>query len=243
MSRLDEFTPTGKSMDSASRITMAAVLALAICTGWQLFFPESMERWAREDGFFENATALLYAAAAYCFARQAWKAEFPGDASVNAGRFFLLGWTFFAFFVAAEEISWGQRIFGIETPESIKALNYQGEITLHNMQFVYDTFTSSETGIFRANAFSLFMIGNGLIIPLATALAPVRRVIQRFAFPVIPLGYSLIFVLILFYSKLLRSFAVDPTTPPEIAEAFWALGIFLFSLHGLRRPPDVYRFS
>ena len=37
------------------------------------------------------------------------------------------------FFVAGEEISWGQRLFGIETPESIKEINAQNEITLHNL--------------------------------------------------------------------------------------------------------------
>jgi hypothetical protein len=34
--------------------------------------------------------------------------------------------------VAGEEISWGQRLLGIETPEKIAAVNTQGEITLHN---------------------------------------------------------------------------------------------------------------
>jgi cell division protein FtsW (lipid II flippase) len=34
---------------------------------------------------------------------------------------------------AGEEISWGQRLLGIETPEYWKALNEQDEITLHNL--------------------------------------------------------------------------------------------------------------
>lgn len=35
-------------------------------------------------------------------------------------------------FVIGEEISWGQRIFNWETPETIKAYNYQDETNLHN---------------------------------------------------------------------------------------------------------------
>jgi len=35
--------------------------------------------------------------------------------------------------VAFEEISWGQRIFGIATPDCIKQINVQNEITLHNL--------------------------------------------------------------------------------------------------------------
>lgn len=40
-------------------------------------------------------------------------------------------------FVAGEEISWGQRILGIETPESYKQINQQNEITLHNINFIH----------------------------------------------------------------------------------------------------------
>lgn len=36
------------------------------------------------------------------------------------------------FFIFGEEISWGQRIFNIETPAEYAELNTQGEITLHN---------------------------------------------------------------------------------------------------------------
>lgn len=39
---------------------------------------------------------------------------------------------FLMFLILAEEISWGQRIFGIETPEFIRKANAQGEISLHN---------------------------------------------------------------------------------------------------------------
>lgn len=38
--------------------------------------------------------------------------------------------------VAGDEISWGQRIIGLETPESIAEINRQDEITFHNMYAV-----------------------------------------------------------------------------------------------------------
>lgn len=40
------------------------------------------------------------------------------------------------FFTAGEEISWGQRILGIETSENIASKNTQGEITFHNLNFI-----------------------------------------------------------------------------------------------------------
>jgi hypothetical protein len=36
--------------------------------------------------------------------------------------------------VAGEEISWGQRIFGITTPDVLGAINAQGEFNLHNIE-------------------------------------------------------------------------------------------------------------
>ena len=42
-------------------------------------------------------------------------------------------WTAACIYFAGEEISWGQWIFGWETPEAMEALNDQGETNLHNM--------------------------------------------------------------------------------------------------------------
>ncbi len=37
------------------------------------------------------------------------------------------------FFVAMEEVSWGQWLIGFETPSAIKLINKQGELNLHNV--------------------------------------------------------------------------------------------------------------
>ena len=38
-----------------------------------------------------------------------------------------------SFLIAMEEVSWGQRWLGVETPESFRGINRQGELTLHNI--------------------------------------------------------------------------------------------------------------
>jgi len=38
-----------------------------------------------------------------------------------------------ALVIAGEEIAWGQRLFGLETPEALARVNRQGEITVHNI--------------------------------------------------------------------------------------------------------------
>ncbi|WP_258803014.1 hypothetical protein [Pseudarthrobacter sp. NS4] len=41
-------------------------------------------------------------------------------------------------FLTGEEISWGQRIFGWDTPEDMAAVNRQGETTVHNIRGVME---------------------------------------------------------------------------------------------------------
>ncbi len=43
------------------------------------------------------------------------------------------------FFIAGDEISWGQRLLGIETPEQVQEVNKQNEFTVHNLQYFQDS--------------------------------------------------------------------------------------------------------
>ena len=45
--------------------------------------------------------------------------------------FFIAGIVFF--WAAGEEISWGQRIFSLKTPEMLSKMNYQNELNIHNI--------------------------------------------------------------------------------------------------------------
>ena len=41
---------------------------------------------------------------------------------------------FACFFGAGEEVSWGQRVFKLKTPEILQKYNHQGELNLHNIK-------------------------------------------------------------------------------------------------------------
>lgn len=87
-------------------------------------------KYAEEDGFIEWLTTVplliaTVAAIGYLVkltSRRSWL-------------FFLsvLFIALFAFFAGGEEISWGQRIFHIQTPEYFKEHNAQDEMNLHNL--------------------------------------------------------------------------------------------------------------
>src|SRR5206468_4932184 len=88
-------------------------------------WPGFMDRFCVEDGWVENTQALLLlVAAVLCFIgarRRGWK------------NLWYAGYAAMFFMNFGEEISWGQRIFGIATPEKLRAENVQGELNLHNL--------------------------------------------------------------------------------------------------------------
>lgn len=61
-------------------------------------------------------------------------------------------------FIAGEEISWRQRLLGLEAPESLEETNLQGEINFHNLPVVFDYFDyiSLYGGIYGAFVWVIF---------------------------------------------------------------------------------------
>ncbi|MEM7549141.1 MAG: hypothetical protein AAF363_05695 [Bacteroidota bacterium] len=93
----------------------------------QSFFEES---YMREDGFVEYGTAVFFLVSSIIAFIYAFKLK--GN---KKGLFFPV--TFFIgilfFFVAGEEVSWGQRMFEVKSSEFFEENNAQGETNLHNL--------------------------------------------------------------------------------------------------------------
>ncbi len=86
--------------------------------------------FAREDGFVEWLTVLgLLIGCVLCFYRVSILKPFRGKLFLFCT--IILGSLFF--FGAGEEISWGQRIFGIQSSDFFLTHNSQGETNLHNL--------------------------------------------------------------------------------------------------------------
>lgn len=83
----------------------------------------------KEDRVFEWTqfwVLLLGSVAAWCIA---WK--LPTKHIWWRAFFIVAGLGFFL--IAGDEISWGQRLLGLEVTESVKQLNRQGELSIHNL--------------------------------------------------------------------------------------------------------------
>ena len=88
----------------------------------------------KEDGLLENIQPILYLLAGIYSLKTSTR-FFRSNKPKFYGIFFAL-LSLGLFFNAGEEISWGQRIFNIQTPEKYQAINAQKEITIHNLDFI-----------------------------------------------------------------------------------------------------------
>ena len=126
----------------AIRFEITSMLALAILTAFFFVRPalqfinfEPLTQYSpifyEEDGVFESMTAILLFLAAILFFRSTRMAGRKGQAIPI--RLLLGSLGLFCLFFCMEEISWGQRILGWETPEWAKNINSQQETNLHNL--------------------------------------------------------------------------------------------------------------
>src|SRR5690606_13912445 len=86
--------------------------------------------YAVEDGFVENWTLVPLLIAALSAIIRAVKLYRTKNKSFIATLALI---AIFSIFIAGEEISWGRRIFNVESSEFFQKHNAQGETNLHNM--------------------------------------------------------------------------------------------------------------
>jgi len=208
-------------MNGKERRLMIAVLAgFAAFGAWLNWFnPSHMSFVCQEDGFVEYSEAFLYFFAAGLFA---WVGAQKGFRN-------LWHWGYAALFllVAGEEVSWGQRIFDIKSPESFEMANVQHETNLHNLAGIHEHHHLYGILVCATICFA---------IPLAVRLVPaLRRLCQRLRMPVYPLwtwslpfiGFAFMVIPRLFGNN--RDFKLD-----EMGELYLAMAFFGFALDAYR---------
>lgn len=87
--------------------------------------------YAVEDGPIEWATAAALLASAGIAAWTAARPSAIADRRLHAVVW--IGLALFCLFAAGEEISWGQRLLGVQSPEFFQHHNAQHETNLHNL--------------------------------------------------------------------------------------------------------------
>lgn len=171
----------------------------------------------KEDGVFETGSALCWLFCVVIFFYLYRKDRQGCDLIfVRTGRnIFLLLLAGVFFFGFGEEISWGQRIFGLSTPEPLREINEQGELNIHNL-----------AGFQIESLFSLFWFTYAFALPLAVRLSrPVAVFIGRLNLPVVPLWIGILFPVNYAVSKLFQPCftGAESNFPVEAKEFVFAL--------------------
>jgi hypothetical protein len=86
-----------------------------------------------EDSVLEWPQFFGFTAACVFALLCAWKLHGSGRSVVALA---YLGFAVGCFFVAGEEIAWGERVLGYGTPEALEEINEQKETTVHNINVV-----------------------------------------------------------------------------------------------------------
>lgn len=169
----------------------------------------------REDGVIEELSALLLLVASAVSLWVAWRVG-PKDRRFPMHLFL----AFLFFVMCGEEISWGQRYIGLETPEALAAVNVQGEINFHNM-----------FGYFFDHMFIAAFFAWMVLVPLAAAYSRFfRRVFWTVGLPVGSFGLAAGAFLIYAVFFLLLGRVIDTIPGLRLAEPRELLSTVCFVL-------------
>ena len=137
---------------------------------------------AAEDGPAEYSTSLVYLAASFLAGVMLFRLYQKQKLGVVAAIVGLMAAAFF--FVAMEEISWGQRIFEVSSPEVFQVHNHQGEITLHNFLSRYPLhMIYILIGLYGAFAWKFFPAKLKAKFPKVTQFLIPDRLLQGYFLP------------------------------------------------------------
>lgn len=108
---------------AAATPVLGSVLLVALAVAQVRWFDEIV----REDSLLEWAEVLAYGVAAVVSVRVAHRTR--GFVGIAYGLLAVA-----AVAAIGEELSWGQRLVHLDTPERLAAANHQGELNVHNLE-------------------------------------------------------------------------------------------------------------
>ncbi len=174
-------SPPDDGLDNKVAICSYLIICLSI-----VFFTalNITDRWLydalnREDSWTENLTAVWFFLASLLLAATACR-----EHSRPLRWVYILGAAAFLF-VAGEEISWGQRLFGWSTPDFLTGTNKQGETNVHNI---------------NVQLFEILYLEGATLLCVVTAIAHGFRRDRLFGIPLPTVPLLLGFLLIRFYA-------------------------------------------
>jgi hypothetical protein len=228
-----------------NKIELYAVISvILIVLSYSVLFlvsDEMVVSLTAEDGVFETTGAAFFLLASLCFFVIFFKNRKSTGLMLKKSAFLLLACAFL--FAFLEEISYGQRIFNISTPQAIQDVNMQNEINIHNLKIFHGkTITGERKGTLALflnfdRIFSFFWFSFCCLLPFLYKFnSEARDFLNKKQFPIVPLSLGLIFFLNYSLAEL-----VSPSMNPillnphiEIKETNFAFLFFIVSIFLLK---------
>ena len=195
---------------------------------------------SKEDGIFEYLGAAFFLLSAIIF----FKNFFFKDENIDGffvykqkNIFFLLLGILFLF-VFFEEISWGQRLFGVSTPQFLQDVNLQKEINIHNLEIMRIEIPGMSRIIDLNMLFQIFWFTFCCLTPILYKYSNItRKFINKINLPVGPVIIGFLFIYNYVLSRIIQlfNFSFDLSQfIVEIKESNAALIFMLLSIWFLR---------
>ena len=179
--------------------------------------------FVEEDGIIENLTAIFLLSISVFLIKKLL--EMKDIISVNNLGIILFSIMFF--FGFGEEISWGQRIFNIETPPFFSENNLQSETNIHNLMIGGVKLNKL---IFTNGLFFIFSFYFLAIPYLYTKSNNVRTLINRYSIVIPKHSQSVIFI-----SSTIIIYIFSHERISEIWECLFAFSMLITSINPLNR--------
>lgn len=181
-------------MKTLTNIDKAAYLFLIVIFGLGIYFANTNltyfdEVYTVEDGYVENGSAIFLLSASLLLLYRFFKLFKQKAFFWKVG---ILAMAVVFFFGAGEEISWGQRIFNLESSQYFLENNAQGETNLHNMMV-------GETKINKlifSQLLSVVLVIYLIITPfLYRKFEWVKNLANKFAVPIVQWHHTIAFLI------------------------------------------------
>jgi len=189
----------------------------------------------KEDGFFESIGAVFFLLSAILFFMRFLKNEtVTGFFIIKKKNLFFLLLSFLFLFTFLEEISWGQRMFNISTPQFLQDANMQKEINFHNLKILNIKIPGLSNTLQLNMLFQLFWFVFCFLIPIFYKYNKItKKIIKKTNLPVGPIFIGFLFIFNYFGSRLMQLFEFNFELSQfvvEIKESNAGLIFFLLSI-------------
>ena len=194
----------------------ATLVAFALWSIYLYVYNPRLLIWITdEDSFAESVSAICYLVAAGLFFIEWIHARYRN--------IFVLGYALLFLVVGGEEISWGQRIIGMQTPDAFKELNVQKETNLHNIDGIHQ----------HVRAIGLLVVLTiAVLMPVTNRwITSMRDLYSRLTIPIVPLWTLPLTILALSFMVVPRVFWNRPVfTLDEVGELYLSLVFLIFAI-------------